>query len=80
MDNVQQAREQGKIEGKVDMILQQITEINKVLHDRIDGTKTDVEALQRDMNQLKGGAKALWGIIFVIVTLGSGLAVKVFFG
>ena len=80
MNELQQAHQQGKIEAKLEHIGKKVDEINLIVHNRIDGTKESVEALEKDMNQLKGGLKTLWGVIFILVTLCGGLVIKMFWG
>lgn len=79
-EKYQDAREQGKLSGQMEILIDKVKEIDDVLHKRIDSAKDDVESLQRDMNQIKGGIKVTWAIILVLITICSGIAIKVFSG
>lgn len=80
MNEIQQAEQRGRIEAKLDMVLEQVSEINTTLHGRIDNTNEDVEEIREIVHKMHGGIKVLWGVIVIFATLGSGLALKVFGG
>ena len=84
---IQQAREQGALEAKIDTLMSMVKDLDSTVHGRIDNTNNDVKELDRktdgnaeDISHIKGGIKVLWGIALLGVTLLSGIAIKVFFG
>ena len=74
MNELQQAKEQGAVEAKLDMILQKLDNMERD-HKGLDAV---VDALVSDMSTIKGGIKVLWGVISVVAVLCSGLFILFF--
>lgn len=80
MNEVQQAEQRGRIEAKLDMLLEKVSELNTTLHGRIDNTNDELDDVRESVHKIQGGIKVLWGVISLIGVLGSGLMIKVFWG
>ena len=86
-NEIEQARESGKIQAKLDMLITKVDTLETTLHERVGNTNDDLKELDRktdvnaeDIAHIKGGIKALWGVAILICTILGGIGLKVFFG
>ena len=78
MNEVQEAREQGRLEAKVDMLIQKVDQLDEVLNERIGKRDDEVDELREDMVSIKTGIKIIWGLIGILAILGSGVLYHLF--